>query len=465
MSFKKNSRGLLLQNGRIFSSEQDFIGSVLIENGLISQVFKSDSSTDCTKLNKIINDKQLKVMNLTGKWVIPGVIDSQVHFRQPGLEYKEDIFSGSLAALHGGVTTFLEMPNTSPATVTCEALKQKLHIASNNSHVNYGFFIGATDNNLSELIAAHNLAGCCGIKIFLGSSTGKLLVNDLDAIEKIFAHTTLPISIHSEDENRLVERKHIKDNASSVLDHNVWRDHKTAVNSTKQIIKLARKYRRRIHILHLSTAEEMQLLAENKDLVTVEVTPQHLTLYAPDCYEKFGTFAQMNPPIRSIDDQKGLWQGIKNNTVDIIGSDHAPHTKEEKLSGYPHSPSGISGVQTMLHVMLKHVSDNKLSMHRLIELLCENPAGLFRLNKGFIKRGYDGDVAVLDPENSYTIKHEDMHYKTKYSVFHQMKIPISIKYVVLGGSIALKDSKIFYSDFDSSSQRVSCIHLQNPFKI
>ena len=435
------SNNLVITNARVFSSQGDGIADIHIKNGIISSV-NYKNSVSFFQVDQQPN-QNIHHIDLEGRWILPGIIDSQVHFREPGLEHKEDISSGSLSALLGGVTTFLEMPNTSPPTTTCEALKDKLNIAKKTSYVNYGFFIGATENNLDELIKAEKLSGCCGIKIFLGSSTGNLLVNNFDSIEAIFRNTTMPISIHSEDENRLMERKHIFHKANGVYDHNIWRDRLTATQSTEKIVDLARKCNRKIHILHISTAEEIKFLAKNKDLVSVEVTPQHLTLSAPKCYHDHGTFAQMNPPIRSQQDQEGLWEGITDKTVDVIGSDHAPHTVEEKNLGYPKSPSGISGAQTILYVMLKHVEDKKLSIHRLVELLSENPAKLFGLKKGFIKAGYQADLTVIDPHNSYTIKNDHIVSKSAISVFDQMKIPYKIDGVFIGGNrVEVDDAKI-----------------------
>ncbi|MCY4381308.1 MAG: dihydroorotase [Proteobacteria bacterium] len=391
-----------------------------------------------------------EVIDAQGYWVMPGVIDSQVHFREPGLEHKETLKTGSLGALLGGVTTFLEMPNTSPSTTSKAALEDKLERARRSSYTNYGFFIGATKDNLVSLKEAHQIPGCCGIKIFLGSSTGDLLLYDPQVLENIFLNTTLPISIHSEDETRLRERRNLRDNAQSVHDHERWRDRETALRSTKMVVELAKKCGRKIHILHISTKDEINFLSQHQDLISCEVTPQHLTLFAPDCYDQLGTLAQMNPPIRSIDHQDGLWQGIFDRTVKIIGSDHAPHTLAEKSVPYPGSPSGITGVQTMLPLMLNYVSQKKLSLPRLIELICENPARHFAFNKGFIAPGYDADLVLINPQKQLTLKNEDMASQSAWTPFHGLRVTGCPDTVIIGGKVAMKNRQVMELATDMS---------------
>lgn len=437
-----DGQDLWVRDGLIQSSSGAQLGDVLIRAGKIEDVLWHDDSTRAAA-RKALASSGAYVLDAQGLWVLPGVIDSQVHFREPGLEHKEDLGTGSLAALLGGVTTFLEMPNTNPATVTRADLENKLSLAQEKSHTNYGFFIGASKSNTSELIDARGIPGCVGIKIFLGSSTGDLLLYDPEVLERIFRQTTMTISLHSENEELLRERRSIYDNARRVAEHVEWRNEEVALSSTRMVVELARRCQRRVHVLHVSTGSEMRYLAQNKDLVTVEVTPQHLTLESPGCYESLGTLAQMNPPIRSREHREALWQGVRGGTVDIIASDHAPHTLEEKAQGYPGAPSGMPGVQTLLPVMLDHVAAGSLSLSRLISLVCERPAQLFSLNKGRVLEGYDGDLTLVDPRAEVTLRHQMMVSRSPWTPFHNKKLsggfPVAS---VIGGQVAMVRGKL-----------------------
>lgn len=379
-----------------------------------------------------------------GLTLIPGVIDTQVHFREPGLTHKEDINSGSKGALLGGVTTFFEMPNTTPPTTTIDSLHEKINIASETSFSDFAFFMGASRDNLAEIIKMPaTLKGIAGIKIFLGSSTGPLLLCEKDKILEIFKQTKCMIAIHSEDEDRLKERISIRDAATTAHIHPIWRDVATALNSTKKVIGWALSVGRKIHILHITTGEEMQFLKENKQSCSVEVTPQHLTLDAETCYDKLGTYAQMNPPIREKIHQDALWQAINSGVVDVIGSDHAPHTKAEKDLGYPKSPSGLPGVQTTLLLMLEHVYNKKLTLNRMVELLCFRPAELYGIaGKGEIALGMDADLVLLDLNACTVIKDEDMASKCGYTPFDGMTAHAKIDSVYLRGLLSVHDGKI-----------------------
>ena len=378
--------------------------------------------------------------NLT---IIPGAIDSQVHFREPGATYKEDLESGSRSAALGGITSVFEMPNTSPPTSTPELLSEKLELAKNRMWTNYAFFGGATADNIHLLEEIENMPGCSGIKIFMGSSTGNLLVPDDETLTKIFKKSKRRIAIHSEDENRLQERKKIIPKNADSSFHPKWRDEECAINATRRIIKIIEEIKRPIHILHISTAKEIELIKKHKKYITAEVTPQHLTLHDPDCYKELGSLAQMNPPIRDIKNQKGLWKGLHEKTVDVIGSDHAPHTIEEKSNNYPNSPSGMPGVQTILPIMLNHVSDRKLSIHRLVELLCYNPAKIYGLkNKGIIKLGYDADLSIIDLNKKTSINNAQMASKCGWTPFHNFKITGWPVMTIINGQIIMKDGKL-----------------------
>lgn len=295
------------------------------ESGLIEQV--ADIAIRNGRIEKIresIHEPALKTLKVKGLHVLPGVIDSQVHFREPGLTHKEDLETGTRAAVLGGITSIFEMPNTNPSTTTQETFQEKLQRAAGRAHCNYAFFIGASHENVEQLAKLESLPHCSGIKVFMGSSTGNLLVEDDETLEKILKQGYRRMIFHSEDEKRLRDRKHIAVDMADVHFHPVWRDVETAVSSTQRLLSLARKTGRKIHILHISTGEEMDLLKDQKDLVTVEVLPQHLTLYAPDCYDKLGTYAQQNPPIREKRHMDRIWKAVLDGTVDVIGSDHAP---------------------------------------------------------------------------------------------------------------------------------------------
>lgn len=332
-----------------------------------------------------------------GLHVLPGVIDSQVHFREPGLEHKENLASGTAAAALGGVCAVFEMPNTSPATTTKEALADKLARADGRSWTDYAFFIGACAENIEKLPELEKLPGCCGVKIFMGSSTGSLLVPDDETLERVLRSGSRRVAVHAEDEERLTERRAIADSGNDPALHPQWRDVETARLATERLMKLVAETRRPAHVLHITTAEEIAMLRDRPDWMSVECTPQHLTLEAPGCYAELGSLAQMNPPIREARHRQALWQGLADGVVDIIGSDHAPHSREEKAQPYPNSPSGMPGVQTLLPLMLDHVAAGRLSLDRLVELVCSNPARLYQAHgKGAIRPGNDGDLTLVD---------------------------------------------------------------------
>ena len=345
-----------------------------------------------------------EVVDARGLHVLPGVIDTQVHFREPGLEHKEDLESGSRAAVLGGVTAVFEMPNTRPPTVDGAALADKLERASGRMHCDYAFYVGATPENARELPTLERRAGVCGVKVFMGSSTGALLVADDEALEEVLRNINRRAAFHAEDEARLEERKPLR-REGEPASHPVWRDELTAYRATERLLRLAHRFGKRVHVLHVTTGEEMELLATHKTLASVEVTPQHLTLAAPDCYERLGTYAQMNPPIRDSEQRRRLWQAVAAGVVDVLGSDHAPHTREEKEAPYPGSPSGMPGVQTLVPVMLDHVNAGRLSLERFVDLTSHGPNRLFGLaRKGRLEVGYDADYTIVDLQAERTIE-------------------------------------------------------------
>ncbi|EJF81604.1 L-hydantoinase [Candidatus Bartonella washoeensis] len=336
-----------------------------------------------------------EVIDCSGLHILPGVIDSQVHFREPGNEYKEDLESGSRSAVLGGVTAVFEMPNTNPLTISEQALTDKVKRGFHRMHCDFAFWVGGTRENVHELAELERLPGAAGIKVFMGSSTGDLLVDDDESVRLILKNTRRRAAFHSEDESRLNERKilRIEGDASS---HPVWRDEIAALKCTQRLVKIAHEMRARIHVLHLSTAEEINFLKNHKDIATIEVTQHHLTLTADD-YKRFGTLIQMNPPIRESRHCEVLWYGVQQGIIDVLGSDHAPHTLEEKYKTYPSSPSGMTGVQTTVAIMLTHVNAGRMSLERFVDLTSHGPSRIFGIScKGRIAVGYDADLTIVD---------------------------------------------------------------------
>ena len=421
--------------------------SLIIKNGscyIDGKFQKTDLALSGNKIKKVgkIDLNSSKVFDATGKIVLPGAIDTQVHFREPGANDAENLESGSRAAVAGGITSVFEMPNTNPPTSTFKEFNNKLSAARNRMFCNYAFYFGATPDNMKELASVNTLEGCCGVKLFAGSSTGNLLVSQEKDIEKVISNSSKIISVHSEDENILLSRKKfIKE--GDVTSHPIWRNEECALESTKRVVRLAQKHKKKIHILHVSTKEEIDFFSEKRDGVTFEITPQHLTLYAPDCYENLKTFSQMNPPLRSKDHYDRLWDAVDETLVSTIGSDHAPHTKEEKNRKYPLSPSGMPGVQTLLPVMLDHVNKGKLKIEKLIKLVCENPCDLFGIkNKGYIKENYDADLTIVDMNKEVVIKDNWIESKCGWTPFNNYKVkgfPIA---TIVNGEIVMKNSKI-----------------------
>ena len=393
------------------------------------------------EIGQIENDS-INILDATNLTVLPGCIDTQVHFREPGSTDAEDLNSGSRAAIAGGITSVFEMPNTNPPTSSKKEFYNKLNLAKNRMYCNYAFYFGATPDNHKELSELQDLEGCCGIKLFAGSSTGNLLVNKEEDIEKVFKNSSKIVSVHSEDEEILnIRKKLIKE--GDVKTHPVWRNEESAISSTRKIVKIAERLNKKAHILHVTTKEEVDFLSQHKGKVSFEVTPQHLTLSAPECYEKLGTYAQMNPPIRDKTHYNRLWYGVRNNFPDIIGSDHAPHLKENKEKNYPNSPSGMPGVQTLVPVMLNHVNDGKLSLQQFINFVCENPVKIFGIkNKGYIKVGYDADFTIVDLDKKIEIKNKNIESKCKWSPFNEQIFKGTPVSTIINGEIKMKDGKI-----------------------
>jgi dihydroorotase len=344
-----------------------------------------------------------RVLDCAGLHVLPGVIDTQVHFREPGLDHKEDLESGSRAAVMGGVTAVFEMPNTDPQTTTPEALADKVRRGRHRMHCDFAFWIGGTHENAKELAELERLPAAAGIKVFMGSSTGSLLVEDDAGVADILKRTRRRSAFHSEDEQMLRERRSLRIEGDP-RSHPVWRSPEVALVCTKRLVRIARETGARIHVLHITTAEEMEFLRDHKDVASVEVTPNHLTLVAPDCYERLGPFAQMNPPVREERHRQAVWRGVDQGIADILGSDHAPHTREEKAKTYPDTPSGMTGVQTLVPLMLDHVNAGRLTLERFVDMTSAGPKRLFGIaGKGRIAVGYDADLTIVDMNRRETI--------------------------------------------------------------
>ncbi len=383
---------VVIKGGTIVNHDGIGVGDIGIRQGRIAALGALGAATAAD------------VLDARGLHILPGVIDSQVHFREPGLDHKEDLETGSRAAVLGGVTAVFEMPNTKPLTTTAATLADKVARARHRMFCDFAFYVGGTRENIGDIPALERLEGSAGIKVFMGSSTGDLLVDDDASLDRIIAKISRRAAFHAEDEARLIARMSLR-RANDPASHPIWRDEEAALIATRQLVGLAEKHRRRVHVLHISTAAEMVYLADHRDWASVEVTPHHLTLVAPDCYERLGTYAQMNPPVRDARHREAIWAGLNAGVVDVLGSDHAPHTREEKDHAYPASHSGMTGVQTLVPIMLDHVNAGRLSLQRLVDLTSAGPQRIFGLcGKGRIARGYDADLTIVDLGRTETIR-------------------------------------------------------------
>ena len=363
-----------------------------------------------------------EVVDCRGLHLLPGVVDTQVHFREPGLTHKEDLELGSLSAVMGGVTAVFEMPNTDPLTVSAEALADKVKRGHHRMHCDFAFFVGATTDNTGDLAALERLPGCAGIKVFMGSSTGSLLIADDAGLRAVLKTIRRRAAFHAEDEPRLNTRKKLRVEGDP-RSHPVWRDESAALTATQRLVAIAHETGARVHVLHVSTAQEMEFLSSHKDVASVEATPHHLTLEAPECYERLGTRAQMNPPVRDAAHRAGLWRGLDQGVVDVLGSDHAPHTPEEKAKTYPASPSGMTGVQTLVPIMLDHVNAGRLTLPRFVDLTSAGPARLFGMAaKGRIAVGYDADLTVVDLKRRETITNRWIASRAGWTPYHGVSV-------------------------------------------
>lgn len=427
-----HSFDLLLKNGTAVLAGETRKADIGIINGKIEAIGVLD---DC---------EADEIIDCAGQHILPGLIDTQVHFREPGATHKEDLEHGMKAAALGGMTAIFEMPNTNPLTVTPEALQQKLDIAGKCGWIDHAFYFGGTAENAEQLNEWENLPGVCGVKIFMGSSTGSLLTDKDEVIESVLSNGKRVVAVHAEDEAMMNEnKKTILGDSTDVAMHPVWRSVESCISATKRLLNIARKTGRRVHVLHISTAEELEILKDYRDVATVEVLANHLTLYAPACYKEFGTRAQQNPPIREKHHQDALWKAIDEGLVDILASDHAPHTLEEKAQTYPNSPSGTPGVQTLLPVMLQHVNDGRLTLERLVDLMAYGPARVHQIaGKGRISRGYDADFTIVDMDHEREIRNDDQASRAAWTAFHGQTKKGWPVMTIVRGNIVMKDGAL-----------------------
>ena len=422
---------LILSGGTVFTPSGEVATDVGVRNGRIAAIGDLGAAD------------AVETLPCPGLHVLPGVIDTQVHFREPGAMHKEDLASGSASAVAGGVTAVFEMPNTNPLTATAEALDDKLQRARGRMWCDHAFFVGATGDNAEALAALELRPGCCGVKVFMGSSTGDLLVPDDEGVAAVLASGRRRVAVHAEDEPRMRERHHLVAGGAPVAMHPEWRDVETALRATRRLVALAERHSRPVHVLHVTTADEMRFLAEHRRLATVETTPQHLTLSAPDCYERLGALAQMNPPIRDAGHREGLWEAVRGGVVDVIGSDHAPHTLEEKAKPYPGSPSGMGGVQTLVPLLLHHVHEGRLSLARFVDLTSAGPARIFNIaGKGRVALGYDADFTVVDLSAARTIENRWIRSRAGWTPFDGMRVrgwPVA---TVVRGRVTMRDDDL-----------------------
>ena len=421
---------LIVKNGTLVNHNGIGFGDIGIKNGKITAIgdLKAKSAD--------------KVIDATGLHILPGLIDSQVHFREPGLEHKEDLETGANAAVLGGICSVFEMPNTNPTTSTNECLADKVNRATGRMSCDFAFYAGATNDNIDNLAELERQNGCAGIKVFMGSSTGNLLVKDDENVGRILSKINRRAAFHSEDEFILEEeKKYVR--AGDPSSHYEARSARAALSCTTRLVNLARQFKKRIHVLHVSTKDEMEFLAAHKDLVSIEVLPNHLAFYGPDIYHKIGTYAQQNPPIREKHHNDALWAAIQNGLVDVMGSDHAPHTIEEKSKPYPASPSGTPGVQTMLPFMLDAVSKGRLSLLRVVDLLAHGPNRVFNIaNKGRMAIGYDGDLTIVDLKKQVTITNEIIASKSQWTPFEGETLNGFPTHTIVRGEIVMTNGEI-----------------------
>jgi dihydroorotase len=429
---------LIIRNATIINENKQFVGSVLIEQGKITQIKQGDCEL-----------KSKKTLDATNLLLIPGVIDDHVHFREPGFTHKADIWHESRAAAAGGVTSYMEMPNTDPRTVTRKTLQHKFELAENNSLVNYSFYIGGTNDNLDELnkIDPNQV---CGIKLFLGSSTGNMLIDNRESLEKIFSQSRIPVAIHSEDEfiikTNLENFRKTYGDAIPIAFHPQIRSEEACYKATAEAIELAEKYNTRLHILHLSTEKELKLFKQGGNLKSKKITSEvciHHLLFNDSDYETYGTRIKWNPAIKSIRDQHALFEGLLNDVIDIIATDHAPHTIEEKNLDYVHSPSGGPLIQHSLVAMLEYYKKGKISLGKIVEKMSHSPAEIFQVAKrGYIREGYWADLVLIDPKSPWIVTKDNIRSKCGWSPFEGIVFSSKVIATLVNGTVVYSNEQI-----------------------
>lgn len=426
-----NTFDLVIRGGTIVNHAGEGVGDVGCVAGRIAAI---------GDLSRFSGDTEVEAKGLH---VLPGVIDTQVHFREPGNEHKEDLETGTRAAALGGVTSVFEMPNTAPPTTSAEALNDKLERARGRAHVDHAFYVGATVENADQLGELERLPGCCGVKTFMGSSTGTLLVGDDDGLDLIVKNIRRRGAFHAEDEARLNARKPLA-REGDWTSHPEVRDDQAALLAVQRLVAAARKWGKRVHVLHVSSAIEMEFLATAKDVATVETLPQFLTFAGPEIYQRLHGFAQMNPPIRYAQDLAALWYlGISQSVVDIIATDHAPHAREEKAQPYPKSPSGMPGVQTLVPVMLTHVNEGRLTLQRFVDLSSHGPQRVFGIaGKGRIALGYDADFTLVDMKARRLIRAEDQATRCGWTPFDGFEAKGWPMATIIRGQVVMSDGEV-----------------------
>jgi dihydroorotase len=428
---------ILIQNAKIVNEGTIFEGDLLIENEFIVKI---DS--------KISVDKNTKIIDAEGQYLLPGVIDDQVHFREPGLTHKATIASESKAAVAGGITSFIEMPNTNPPCITQELLEDKFKIAANSSLANYSFMIGGTNTNLEELLKT-NPKTVAGIKLFLGSSTGNMLVDDEAFLEKLFSSTDLLIAVHCEDEQTIQKNlslyKEKYGDDIPIEFHPIIRSEEACYLSSSKAIALAKKNGARLHVFHLSTAKETELFQNDLPLkdkrITAEVCIHHLWFDEND-YQQKGSLIKWNPAIKTVSDKEGLWKALLDDSIDVIATDHAPHTLEEKNQVYTKAPSGGPLVQHALSAMLEMVHQEKITIEKMVEKMCHNPAILFQIEKrGFIKEGFYADLVLVDIKKPWTVNKENILYQCGWSPFEGTSFQSKITHTFVNGNLVYQNGE------------------------
>ncbi|HLS70842.1 MAG TPA: dihydroorotase [Chitinophagaceae bacterium] len=442
------NNNILIKNILIINENQKFHSDVLIKNGRFEKIEKN-----------ISNNNNYEEINGEGKMLIPGVIDNQVHFREPGLTHKANIYTESRAAAAGGVTSFMEMPNTNPPTITKERLEEKFDIAKKHSLVNHSFFLGAANNNIEEVLQANSYKkDVAGIKIFMGSSTGNMLVDDYNTLIEIFSKSELLIATHCEDENTIKENQKKYPHANNASFHPLIRNDEACYKSSMFAVQLAQKYNSRLHILHISTKKELPLFGNliplEEKRITSEVCVHHLHFSAADYAEK-GTLIQCNPAIKSIEDREALWKALLNDSLDIIATDHAPHTWEEKQQEYPNSPSGLPLVQHSLLLMLEYAKKGKISYEKIVDKMCHAPAICYKIkDRGYIREGFWADCVIVDKEKSFTITKDNILYKCNWSPLENTIFSHSIDSTFVNGALVYKQGEIIESSLGASQRLI-----------